>query len=669
MNLKQTSIRILSLGMLLAGFSSPAFAQPSYPVKPMAITKISGQWVLEGKHRTENHQRAGSENEEKSLSLQESITLNLLGYAYHPNLIDWGAIMQLGLDQNRTQIDGRQQDSDGMVMDYSLYALMFQKKILTLHATASQTKQTITRSFARPIGIDQQNQAIELSWKKAIATSLRFERQALKETSDIRIDKKNTWFASLQMQDNRNPNWNSVLRIEREQTDHTSTSLNSNGSTASVLELPSTRDQVTFQNIWTMSQLPMRPNLIGTIRMVKQQGFFENDLLAISQRITLHHTNDFKTYYDCQLSRDTTNTQQDQNFAAQTGLNWRIYDSMDIDAYLKSSDRKLENGTEKLLGAYADINYRKNVPVGKYRSTLKISRTMEQKSFNNSARNVRDESVTLTGLSASTLTQPNIQLGSLVVTDTTRTITYIQGIDYLLSTLGQFTQIARMATGSIADGQTVFIDYIAKESSNNEHTTNSLYWTHRLMFDNLYYPVSVYLNYRTQNQKLTAGTDPENLEQLNILVVGADMTLGSLLLGGEIEKRQQRLLPNMQAIRLWSSYTLPLRGDITLVANSGYENIQYAQSLGANDIADFQKVLYADISTTFKANQSLLLRINGSYRTSKGRQIDDLTSLAAELVFRKGLMDIILNASYSIFTQQDNQGDDMMISFHIQRTF
>ncbi len=74
---------------------------------------------------------------------------------------------------------------------------------------------------------------------------------------------------------------------------------------------------------------------------------------------------------------------------------------------------------------------------------------------------VTNELQTLTGTNPSTLDNINVEVGTIVVTDTNLSTTYASGTDYLISSNGESLsyQITRTSGSTIPDGATVFVSY------------------------------------------------------------------------------------------------------------------------------------------------------------------------------------------------------------------
>ena len=72
---------------------------------------------------------------------------------------------------------------------------------------------------------------------------------------------------------------------------------------------------------------------------------------------------------------------------------------------------------------------------------------------------VIDESQTFNDPDPVILNEPNIILGSIVVTDITGTTVYQVNLDYTVLTFANRVELHRVPTGMISNGETVLIDF------------------------------------------------------------------------------------------------------------------------------------------------------------------------------------------------------------------
>ena len=80
---------------------------------------------------------------------------------------------------------------------------------------------------------------------------------------------------------------------------------------------------------------------------------------------------------------------------------------------------------------------------------------------------ILDERVQLSDGRPAMLSQPRVQPGSVVVTDSGGTRLYLEGLDYRVVPRGEFTEIQRVFGGAIPNGAVVLVDYTSRGSASD----------------------------------------------------------------------------------------------------------------------------------------------------------------------------------------------------------
>lgn len=157
------------------------------------------------------------------------------------------------------------------------------------------------------------------------------------------------------------------------------------------------------------------------------------------------------------------------------------------------------------------------------------------------------EQVTLSGIGYSTLGNPRVIAGSLLVSNATRTQTYIEGVDYSVSPLGLNTRLQRLVGGHIVDGETLLVDYSYDPGGTYAYReadqTTNLNWVWSRY-------VNVFVRQYTASPRLLSGTPSFPFNEVHSRASGlrADLPLNpgfAFTVGGgsERENRQETLAP------------------------------------------------------------------------------------------------------------------------------
>ena len=193
-------------------------------------------------------------------------------------------------------------------------------------------------------------------------------------------------------------------------------------------------------------------------------------------------------------------------------------------------------------GGNGAVRYHTALPIG----TAQISYNMRYVAHDQQASapqaNIIGERITLSGTTEVPLSNSRVNAGSVVVTNSTRTQTYVEGFDYILSVIGLQTRVQRLIGGNIADGQEVLVDYefdVGGTFAYNQLDQNvSFNWSLRNY-------VKLYYRFSDSAPRLTSGapSSPLNSVRSNLYGARADVPLRGLLditIGGSYEHEDRR---------------------------------------------------------------------------------------------------------------------------------
>lgn len=111
------------------------------------------------------------------------------------------------------------------------------------------------------------------------------------------------------------------------------------------------------------------------------------------------------------------------------------------------------------IGLAGSANYTHALPVGELVANYATAWFKRDQAAKEPVAPVVGERLVLTGLTFVALRRTQVVPGSVVVSNSTRTQTYLEGVDYALRVIGVTTEIQRLVAGAILDGQEVLVDY------------------------------------------------------------------------------------------------------------------------------------------------------------------------------------------------------------------
>ena len=643
-------------------------AQSDDAIQEFRIVDVGGALFAESYFRTDDDKRSGRQTTEKDLLIRYGLDLNFGGYVYHPNLIDWSASLMVGQSKQDITVNDEDRDSDGDLLGYNLSGHILRTKPVSFRVQATRSDQFINRSFTRNIELTEQVERFEVFLKGDFSVVVMLEHTDRQEETLLRTEDEDIFLTRTTITDERDRDRLTQFIFEYEDNNRTTQSFSPEGDPGLKQDLPETTTEFRLVNEWSFGP-EQHPHLWrGQAHFRRRTGAFVNDILSANQSLELNHTDTFSTFYHGEFRADKTSDQEDRDFLAEIGFRKDIYASLNIIGRINGEDRQFEDGSERRFGGELELDYRKETPVGIYTSTLIASRRHEEEDSDAGILTVRDEAVTLVGTGGVRLSRPNISPGSIVVTDLSNAFTYVEGFDYRLGRLGSFTEITRLITGRIADGETVLVDYRARAGSDTKFRTEELIWRHRIELEHL--PLALYLEYRNYEETLESDEDPGNLDRDKGLLLGAELTLGDLILAGEHERRDQRLSEPFVANRFRADFSKVIDNSISFTLSGDYEKIEYDRGeFDFEEEEDFLESYGAAASLVANINREWLVRVDGSFAESRGRDNGQQARIGAKATWRRGQLDVSIEGYRAIFEQDDDEGTTDFIGFTIRREF
>ena len=229
--------------------------------------------------------------------------------------------------------------------------------------------------------------------------------------------------------------------------------------------------------------------------------------------------------------------------SASAGLSYRLNPQLRgaLAARGESNKTTQLNSTQYVIDGSAQ--YRRPLPLGEATAGYSFAYSKRDQQAAAQQARVIGEQLTLTGTNFALLGNEQIVAGSVIVSNLTRTQTFIEGRDYVLSQIGLRLRIQRVIGGGILDGQEVLLDYAFATGGtyalSQLDNTISLGW-------GLKSYLNVYLRYLNSAPQLESGTPTSPLNPVKSTLYGThveyplSLLSQELLLGGRVEREVRR---------------------------------------------------------------------------------------------------------------------------------
>ncbi|NOT02420.1 MAG: hypothetical protein HOP29_17585 [Phycisphaerales bacterium] len=250
-----------------------------------------------------------------------------------------------------------------------------------------------------------------------------------------------------------------------------------------------------------------RHRLFTVFRYQEETGDLAEDLFEIRPELTLKHSEELSTRFSYDGRRER-------------------YDGLEVelhrfDAELRHQFRKelttvfnfygLEERTDDDVetsqgGGSVDWHYGRDNALGRFTGELGLAFDSERTRGDGGLRAVRNESGTFRDPLPVYLTRAHVVPISLRVTDLTGTLVYQAGLDFAATRTADRVALFRLASGRIANGQTVLIDYYVETPADGSIDTLRMDFGLQQAFESGLTPYYRF-NYRNQEADASQGFD------------------------------------------------------------------------------------------------------------------------------------------------------------------
>lgn len=264
-----------------------------------------------------------------------------------------------------------------------------------------------------------------------------------------------------------------------------------------------------------------RARLTSTIfNLASESELSDSKSFLWSERLMLKHRPNLRTDYTVRFdSRQNENFKSDTRFLS-AAVEHQLYENLTTRLELYSSADEFNDGEIDIGEVDLDFRYNRDILIGMLTVTSGYAHRLEDNNIDAESSQVLGESRTLVGTTPEFLSRSNVELNSIIVTNITKTITYIEGIDYVLTVVGQSAAIERRVFGGIADGETVLVDYVFATRAPFEADRRSARFGVNV---DLWRTLRLYYNFSGVEEDLISGTRPSDLSDDRIQRVGASL--------------------------------------------------------------------------------------------------------------------------------------------------
>ncbi len=490
---------------------------------PFRLTSIDGYAAINYLSDTVRQGDGGATSRLAIATLQEEVFLNTHSYFYHPNFLK----MDLGggplFVQNRFEVDGVVNRESSALYNLAGRLSFLEQKPYPFAVYYEHLNPTVTTSLTQSFTQTNTKTGATFSLREPLSPvlvdtevfRLRSEGRSTTYVVDDDIEQ-----ASARLSTNFGPDSYGQLFYQVNRL------LSASGNP----DLPIVPSQVESRTasfdgrfLFGSKRELTYTQLIGmnSLSFVRPDFLVEREDFRFSPDLRWQHSDSLTSFYHYSLykSNETTaaaTTVEATNQTARAGLSHRVTDRLSATADVHARDDRITGLELRSYGTGVQGGYTRPWEHAVLRLNAGLIYDQNDREATAALVNVTGEGITLVDAIPVTLAQEFIDTATIRVFNLARTQEYTL-TDYRIIVIGTRTQIQRLATGTILDGQQVLVDYAFQTGGTAGYRYLSQSYLASLT---LYRYYTVYARYFGADYRLTSGAPTLPLNSSHNILYG-----------------------------------------------------------------------------------------------------------------------------------------------------
>jgi hypothetical protein len=646
-------------------------------VQAVRLDDISGwvEFMAQQRKQNQTSKTGTGDIHSRETILQEDAELDTRGYIYHPNLLDFSVGGLFGLLQHRYSedtSDSRLHGSDsGTVLGYHFEGDVFKQKPYPGSVFLRREEGLEPRMFASSVRTTTENDGVLWQYvSPKTPTRLQytyndvhynpFDPQAEfgeRQNSTLKFDTAYRFTEHNYLK----------FQFEYQQVKEDSQAKKSENAPQFHLAYDST--EFTLGHFLEFGD-QFQHRLESELEHLKQSGSLDEDRWRWRETLRLKHTDTLRSWYDFEYLDQTRGSLanlapiEEHSYRFSGTLEHQLYESLVSQLTGYGQKQNFMSGADMdRLGADLRLAYTKRNALGVLRADYDARIEEENRHGRQLRAEVLDERQTFRDPDPVRLSNSNVDTGSIVITATDNITYYRQDRDYRVRTVGDRSEIERIPTGRIADGDTVLIDYTYQLGGTFELDTRMQNFSIRQDFK---FGFSPYYRFRWQDQTITPATASGAVpEDITAHIIGGEFRWATLFLGAEYEDHFSSI-NSYDATRLNAGYSYHFKWDGIGSLRATWSDMDYAPPRNRQTRLTTLEARYRqNFKNNFSAEGAAVFRRGRDTETGPQKGVD--LSLAVEWRFRK--IELRFTGEHKTFDDNFARNDSSMLFFQIRRNF
>jgi hypothetical protein len=496
--MRRASARTLVLLLLgLLWVLSGAGSAEAQQLEPIAVTNISGyvELAVDSRHEERKRSTGQIQFEKDELELEELLSLSVKGYSYHPRFLTYWTTARIKLLQeledgsNNTLLGG---DAGVTLLPHHPYTFSF-------YGGAAESQ--VDQAFVSSYDVSTHRYGGSFLYKRGrLPFSLSYGHRSRQGGMGSSIDETGDDYTL-----------RSTYRLSERSTGDLQYRLTSQ-------EIQGVEQDLQLFNASHVTRFDSRRKLFASLDFTDQSSTTDTTIWSSSGTFDWTHTDSLSTRYRFNFKSSDAQSQDVDTWEGEFFLRHQLYDSLvtTVDTFSQYQDatfgeRWRHGGTltesyTKRLGGWGSLGL-SFAPHGEY----------EDRNVTQDVASVINENHFMVGLEPTELERLEVLTPTIVVTDDRDAVTYVEGLDYTVTVRGLVTELRRVATGDIADGEVVLVDYDHRLAGTGELFSWGFNTSVRLSILEAF---TVYWRQSTQDQRELSGNITTRLQSRDRQLMG-----------------------------------------------------------------------------------------------------------------------------------------------------
>ncbi len=454
----------------------------------------------------EEERRTGPniDSEDVTHAFREGIELETDGWVYNPALLMYKVGFEPEWEQRMEKHTSLGRESRNFFIPSYLGDLTFlQYKPYTLNLFARRYTSPLRSAFTEKTETETETYGANLMLKhRVLPTTLSYTHFDSEETGFFESEEDRDDFR-LSV---RHPRKNSDTRLNATYSDNIRTT-----------EVVKTAEEITTRVKTSYNDIRNHYDLAGDGRKVlsslasyrwTESNSIKTSDFGVSENFRWKHEKNLSSDYWIGYNKSRSEDFERGTTSFGAGLRHLLYENLTTSLKGHGSLSDFTGGSEDIYGGSLNFDYRRRIPWGMLNLNMGHDYKVTERDVAEQFIQVIDESHILRTGDVTLLENENVDINSIIVSDTTGTIVYVEDVDYTITVIDSFVRISRTTFGSIADGQEVLVDYIYLSKPGYDDFTFGQSYGINL---DLWSALGLYYRYSHIRQSFLSGTRPDEL--------------------------------------------------------------------------------------------------------------------------------------------------------------